>query len=247
MVKILLIDDDIEVLKMNHTYLKNEGYEVFSTNIANKGIELTRLKKPDCIVLDVMMPHMNGYEVCRQIQKFADTPIIFLTGCDSENDKVNGLSLGSDDYIVKPYSLRELKARIDVIVRRVSGISRNITKASQLAFSDLIIDKLTHKVFYLSEDLQLANREYETLLFLAEHPNQVVTYKDLGTAIFGSYQANDRRSIMVMVSRLRKKFAGHLALENMLETVWSVGYKFVIREGRLNEKTNIPRSYSRKQ
>lgn len=242
MVKILLIDDDIEVLKMNQKYLRNEGLEVFATNIPEKGIELARGKKPDVIVLDVMMPNMSGYEVCKQIHAFMDTPIIFLTGCDSENDKVNGLLLGADDYIVKPYSLRELKARIDVIVRRYSGMTKTIAKASQLAFNDLLIDKITHKAYYLLEDLQLANREYETLVYLAEHPNQEVTFEELATAIFGSYQASDRRSIMVIVSRLRKKFAGHITLENMLETVWSVGYKFVVKEGRFHEKANVSRS-----
>jgi DNA-binding response OmpR family regulator len=232
MVKILLIDDDIEVLKMNQKYLKNEGYEVFLTNIAEKGIELTRIKKPDCIVLDVMMPNMNGYEVCCQIHKFTDTPVIFLTGCDSENDKINGLSLGADDYIVKPYSLRELKARINVIVRRFSDMNKTITNSSQLVLNDLRIDKLTHKVFYQSEDLQLANREYEMLMYLAERPNQEITFEELGTAIFGTYQTSDRRSIMVLVSRLRKKFTGHIALENMLATIWSVGYKLVVKERR---------------
>jgi DNA-binding response OmpR family regulator len=242
MTKILLIDDDIEVLKMNQKYLMNEGYEVYSTNVPEKGIEITRRKKPDCIVLDIMMPNLNGYEVCKMIHNFSDIPIIFLTGCDTENDKINGLSLGADDYIVKPYSLRELKARINVIVRRYSGITKTITKNSHLIFNDLLIDKLKHKVYYQSEDLQLANREYETLLFLAEHPNHVITFEELGTAVMGSYQSSDRRLLMVIVSRLRKKFTGYLALENMLETVWSVGYKFVVKEGRSNEKTNLSRS-----
>lgn len=240
--KLLLIDDDIEVLKMNQAYFKNEGYEVYATNLPDRGIELARQKEPDCILLDVMMPRKNGYEVCDQIHSFSDAPIIFLTGRDSENDKIHGLSLGADDYIVKPYSLRELQARIHAVVRRFSGVSSRILKASTLSFHELHIDKLDHKVFYQSHDLQLANREYETLLYLAEHPNQVITFEELGTALFGTYQEGDRRSIMVMISRLRKKFAGQLALENMLETVWSVGYKFVVKEGRFHEKTNVSRT-----
>lgn len=230
--KILLIDDDIEVLRINQAYLKKEGYEVSATNLPEKGIELARQIKPDCIVLDVMMPKMNGYDICLKIHSFLDVPIIFLTGRNSEHDKVHGLSLGADDYIVKPYSLRELQARIHVVVRRFSGIRSKISKASQLSFDELLIDKLTHKAFYQSKDLQLANREYELLLYLAEHPNQEITFEELGTALFGSYQESDRRSLMVMISRLRKKFDGHVALENMLETVWSVGYKFIVREGR---------------
>ncbi|MFV0341428.1 MAG: response regulator transcription factor [Anaerocolumna sp.] len=231
MLKILLIDDDIEVLRINHKFLMNEGFKVYSTNIPDKGIHITQQKKPDCIILDIMMPHMNGYEICRKIHSFTDTPIIFLTGCDSENDKINGLTLGADDYIVKPYSLHELKARIHVIVRRSAGINSD-SKNSQLIFNDLVIDKLKHKAYYRSEDLLLANREYETLLYLAEHPNQVVSFEELGTSILGSFLDSDRRLIMVIVSRLRKKLAGYLALENMLETVWSVGYKLVVNRGR---------------
>lgn len=242
MIKVLLIDDDLEVLKMNQTYLRNEGYEVYSSNLPEQGLELARTIKPDCIILDVMMPQMNGFEACRLIHSQIQAPIIFLSGCTSEQDKIRGLMLGADDYIVKPYSLKELKARIHVIVRRYSKHTKLINKSSQLAIHDLLIDKLTHKVSYQSKDLQLTNREYETLLYLAERPNQVITFEELGTAIFGSYQASDRRSIMVMVSRLRKKFAGNLSLENMLETVWSVGYKLVVKEGRYYEKTNLSRS-----
>lgn len=231
MKKVLLIDDDIEVLKINQKYLKNEGYEVYAVNNPLKGIEFARQNKLDCIILDIMMPQMNGYDVCRQLHNFTNIPIIFLSGRDSENAKIEGLSLGADDYIVKPYSLRELKIRIDVVTRRYSYIAATLEKSSEIRIDDLLIDKLTHKAYYQSEDLQLAKREYETLLFLAEHPNQEITFEELGTALFGTYQSSDRQSLMVMVSRLRKKLAGHIALENKLETVWSIGYKFIVKEG----------------
>lgn len=225
MSRILLIDDDMEVLKMNQRYLVSEGLEVTVCNSPDKGISLVRELHPDCIVLDVMMPDKNGFEVCKEIRTFSQVPIIFLTGKDGEENKLTGFTLGAEDYIVKPYSLRELKARIDVVLRRYGNTSSPV--ASSLTFGNLHIDKLAHKAYFNGEDLALANREYEVLLFLAEHPNREVTFEELGIALFGIYQDIDRRSVIVNVSRLRKKFEGKYELENMIETVWSKGYCFV--------------------
>lgn len=227
MIKLLMIDDDAEVLEINKKYLTEEGFDVHTCADPIKGIALAKKVMPDCIVLDVMMPGMNGFEVCSKIREFSSVPIIFLTGKDSEDDKINGLVTGGDDYIVKPYSLRELKARIDVLLRRF--VSSAPKKESHiLTFGGLTIDQLAHKAFYKDEDLLLANREYEVLLYLATHPNKEVTFEELGTALFGTYQEADRRSVMVNMSRLRKKMTIDYALENMIETIWSKGYKFIV-------------------
>ncbi len=226
MAKLLLIDDDAEVLEINKKYLTEEGFTVYTSADPVKGIEYAKKVKPDCILLDVMMPGMDGYEVCSQIRTFSSVPIIFLTGKDSEDDKINGLVTGADDYIVKPYSLRELKARVDVLLRRfMRSAPKKVTHI--LTFGSLTIDQLAHKAFYKDEDLMLANREYEVLLYLAGHPNKEVTFEELGTALFGTYQEADRRSVMVNMSRLRKKMADY-GIENMIETVWSKGYKFIV-------------------
>lgn len=172
-----------------------------------------------------MLPEMDGYEVCRRIRCFSAVPILFLTGRGTEDDKIDGLTSGGDDYIVKPYSLRELKARIDVILRRMNQLHA-ASESHILTFGSLSIDKVAHKAFFQGTDLNLANREYEVLLYLAEHPDREVTFEELGTALFGSYQENDRRSVMVNVSRLRKRFEGNYELENRIETVWSRGYRF---------------------
>ena len=211
MAKILLIDDDSEVLEINKKYLTGEGFTVYTADSAKKGILFAQKQMPDCILLDVMMPEMNGYEVCERIRQFSAAPIIFLTGKSSEDDKITGLTSGADDYIVKPYSLRELKARIDVILRRFNQ-TRPAADINQLTFQNLTIDKMAHKALFKGADLNLANREYEVLLYLAEHPNQDVTFEELGTALFGTYQESDRRSVMVNVSRLRKKFEGNYEL-----------------------------------
>lgn len=225
---ILLIDDDKEVLEINKRYLEREGLEVHAFANPVKGLQYVRSKPVDCVILDVMMPGMDGYELCKKLRTFSSVPVIFLTGKGSEDDRINGLITGADDYIVKPYSLRELKVRIDVILRRSTSEppsdSENI-----LTFGSLTINKLSHKAIYNGDDLGLANREYEVLLFLASHPNEEITFEQLGTALFGSYMESDRRSVMVNVSRLRKKMALDFELENMIETIWSKGYKFVTR------------------
>lgn len=225
MAEILLIDDDREVLEINRKYLTGEGFTVYTADSPRKGIAYAKKLSPDCILLDVMMPEMDGYEVCRRIRGFSAVPILFLTGRGAEDDKIDGLTSGGDDYIVKPYSLRELKARIDVILRRMNQLHA-ASESHILTFGSLSIDKVAHKAFFQGTDLNLANREYEVLLYLAEHPDREITFEELGTALFGSYQENDRRSVMVNVSRLRKRFEGNYELENRIETVWSRGYRF---------------------
>lgn len=225
MAEILLIDDDREVLEINRKYLTGEGFTVYTADSPRKGIAYAKKLSPDCILLDVMLPEMDGYEVCRRIRSFSAVPVLFLTGRGTEDDKIDGLTSGGDDYIVKSYSLRELKARIDVILRRMNQLHA-ASESHILTFGSLSIDKVAHKAFFQGTDLNLANREYEVLLYLAEHPDREVTFEELGTALFGSYQENDRRSVMVNVSRLRKRFEGNYELENRIETVWSRGYRF---------------------
>ena len=134
----------------------------------------------------------------------------------------------ADDYMVKPYSLRELRARIDVLLRRFAK-TQQVPNNNLIQIQNLTIDKIAHKAIFQGEDLGLANREYEVLLYLAEHPNQEVTFEELGTALFGYYQDSDRRSVMVNVSRLRKKFENNYELKNMIETVWSKGYRLIMK------------------
>ena len=226
MATLLLIDDDIEVLKLNQKYLTQEGFTVYISSDPRKGIAGAKKVNPDCILLDVMMPGMDGFEVCQELRKFTSAPIIFLTGKDTEDDKINGLMTGADDYIVKPYSIREVKVRIDVLLRRFMK-ETPVAADNVLSFGGLTIDKIAHKAFFKGDDLGLANREYEVLLYMASHPDKEITFEELGTALFGAYQEADRRSVMVNVSRLRKKFEGNYELENMIETVWSKGYKFI--------------------
>ena len=227
---LLLIDDDIEVLEMNSAYLISQKFNVFTASDPKTGLNLAISKKPDLIVLDVMMPGMDGYELCSKIRQFSDVPIIFLTGKASEDDKIKGLVTGGDDYIIKPFSLKELKARIDALLRR-AGITRTSKEDNNiLRFGDLKIDITLHKAFYIDEDLQLTNRDYDILIYFCTHPNRVITFEELGIQLLGVYSDLDRRTIMVNVSRLRKKMNIDYSLYNMIETVWSQGYKFIVKD-----------------
>ncbi len=231
MAVILMIDDDREVLEINKKYLTGEGFDVSIASSAEQGIRLAKQCSPDCILLDVMMPDRNGYEVCHILRTFTSAPILFLTGKSSEDDKITGLTSGADDYIVKPYSLRELKARIDILLRRM-GQLKSASDNHTLVIGNLTIDKVAHKALFLGEDLGLANREYEVLLYLAEHPDRDITFEELGNALFGTYMEADRRLVMVNVSRLRKKLDRSHELSNHIETVWGKGYRFIIASYR---------------
>ena len=229
MATILMVDDDAEVLALNQKFLSKEGYTVYTSDSPLGSLELVKQIHPDCIILDVMMPQMNGFQLCSKIRAFSACPIIFLTGKSSEDDKIGGLEQGADDYIVKPYSIRELKARIDVLLRRSVPAAPRQKNENLITVRGLTIDRLEHRVSFKGEDLQLTHREYELLLYLVNHPNQDVTYEDLGKMLFGTYQPDDRRIVMVNISRLRKKFSSFYEIENMIETVWSKGYRFVTK------------------
>ena len=171
MFKLVLIDDDAEVLAINQKYLTGAGFTVYTAISPREGVLSIRKNLPDCILLDVMLPEADGYRVCRYIRSFSSVPILFLTARSSEEDVIRGLTCGGDDYLVKPYSLRELKARVDLLIRR----RRQLAQASSdlvLTIGNLSIDRVAHTAFYREQDLCLANREYEVLLYLAEHPDR---------------------------------------------------------------------------
>lgn len=225
MAKLMLIDDDKEVLSINYKYFQKKGYQVSAYATAVAAIKALAHNQPDCILLDVMLPELNGFQAFPKIRERTDAPVIFLTGRVEENDKIKGLLLGADDYIVKPYSLRELEARIMVQLRKHTPK----TVSSLLEFPPLSIDTTAHKVFYeKSEEIILSNREYEFLALLATHPREPMTFQAIGEQLWGTYSDNDRRTIMVNASRLRKKLSSYAGLENCIETVWSKGYQFTL-------------------
>ena len=229
--RVLLVDDDIEVLKINAKFLEKEGYQVeyssdskelykiFSKEV-NSELDIYSF---DCIVLDVMMPDVDGFTLCSKIREQVQTPIIFLSGKEEEEDRLNGLIVGADDYIIKPYSLRELSARIMVLIRR-SKLTKQVSNDSIITIPPLKIDLVAHKAYYYEEEILLSNREYELLYMLASRPDSVITFAEIGEHIWGIYSDSDRKNVMVLASRLRKKIESYAGMENLIENVWSKGY-----------------------
>lgn len=229
MFKLLLVDDDQEVLSINLKYFKHLNYEVHTCNNAQSALKYLNHDTPDCIVMDVMMPGTDGFTACQEIRKICNAPIIFLTGRDSEEDKIHGLLLGADDYIVKPYSLRELDVRIQVLIRRYQTTSTANVSSNTLNYPPLTIDMSKHKAYYKEEEILLSKKEFDFLSLLAASPNKIFTFEEIGQAVWGTYIDSDRKTIMVTASRLRKKMNSYPGLSNFIETVWSKGYQFIAK------------------
>lgn len=219
---LLLVDDDTEVLLINKKYFEQLGYAVHVANSAVMAYEELADNKVDCILLDVMMPDIDGFEAFEELKKLSHgASIIFLTGRTSEDDKVRGLIAGADDYVEKPYSLKELEARVQVQLRRKNAIKAN---SNILNIPPLLIDKVAHKVLFKNEEIPLSNREYELLYLLASQANTLVSFEQIAAQFFGMCTDSDRRTVMVTASRMRKKIEGYTGIDNLIETVYSKGY-----------------------
>lgn len=222
---LMIIDDDRDILEINKNHLSDEGYKVYTYQTADDAISALKQIRPDCIVLDIMMPGTDGLNAINVIKRYTDSPIILLSGLASEDNRVEGLMSGADDYMVKPYSLKELSARIRLQIKK-----KNITKAANtITYPPLQIKLLDRKVLYNDDtEIILANREYELLLLLVQKPGVVIPFETIGKKIWGIYQESDRRTIMVVASRLRKKLESYGGLMNCIETAYGKGYKFII-------------------
>ena len=227
MIKILMIDDDLEVLEVNKKFFEEKECRVEVCSEAVKALELVKSFKPNCIFLDVMMPELDGFALCRQIREVTDVPVLFLSGRVSEDDKVEGFEAGGDDYIEKPYSLRELYVRMTAHVRKSMASAKKEKSSVTIDLNPFYLDKEKHKLFYEGDEIPLSNKEYDLILFLAKNVGKEITFEEIGTQLWGSYIETDRRNVMVNVSRLRKKIESQTGIDNFIETVWSKGYKLV--------------------
>ena len=220
--KLLIIDDDREMLDIISANFREKGYRVHTMTGGKNAVSFIRVNSPDCVILDVMMPGLDGFRVCENIRKVSSVPIIFLTARITEEDKVSGLLIGADDYIEKPFSFRELEARVQVSIRHNQAAT-----PGKLLFPPLETDIEGHRVLCDGIDIRLTAQEYDILYFLVTSDKDVITYEDIGVRVWGVYHDPDRRSVMVMVSRLRKKMASNCVADSMIETVWTKGYKFI--------------------
>lgn len=240
--KILIVDDDLNIAELISLYLTKECYE---TTIVQDGIAaLESFKNNDynLILLDLMLPGIDGYEVCREIRKTSNIPIIMLSAKGEIFDKVLGLELGADDYIIKPFDSKELVARVKAVLRRFNNTtpisvpvatpdapSQSVATDSNIVkYTDLIINLSDYTVTYLGNNIDMPPKELELFYFLASHPNQVFTREQLLDNIWGYEYIGDTRTVDVHIKRLREKIKDHE--EWSLSTVWGIGYKFNVKK-----------------
>jgi DNA-binding response OmpR family regulator len=220
--RILIVDDDATVAEILSRYLVREGYEVASVGDAREALELTRSQAPDLILLDLMLPGMSGLDVCRRLRDFTSVPLIMLTARGEEHERVFGLKLGADDYVVKPFSPREVTARVDSVLRRTNGARQEL---GTVVAGELEVDIAARIVRVAGEPVSLTAREFDLLAFLIEHPDQVFGREELLERVWG-YRFGDTATVTVHIRRLRAKLEADPAKPVHLQTVWGVGYRF---------------------
>ena len=223
---VLIVEDDRNIAELLQLYLEKEGYAVTIANDGGQGLEKFRTIKPDLVLLDVMMPVMDGWAVCNSIRAEAQTPIIMLTAKSETSDKVQGLKAGADDYITKPFEMREVLARVEAVLRRAKGTSAE-KKERRLEFDKLIIDMDAFELTVDGKKVDTPPKEMELLYYLASSPNRVYTRNQLLDEVWGFDYFGDSRTVDVHVKRLREKLEG-VSEKWSVKTVWGVGYKFEV-------------------
>ena len=224
MIKVLIVDDDMNISELISLYLQKEGYHTQEVHSGKAALEAFESYNPDIVLLDIMLPELDGYDVCKEIRKVNKTPIIMLTAKGEVFDKVLGLELGADDYIVKPFDPKELIARVKAVLRRSMAQNEPAKVRNRIMLDNLIIDKDNYSVTYEGSVVELPPKELEVLYFLASHPRQVFTREQLLDKIWGYDFVGDTRTVDVHIKRLRDKFEGDHTWS--IKTVWGVGYKF---------------------
>jgi len=225
-ISVLIVEDDPNIRELLQLYLEKGGYAVTLASDGGQGLEKFRAIKPNLVLLDVMMPVMNGWDVCKAIRQESNTPVIMLTAKGETDDKVMGLRTGADDYVTKPFEMKELLARIEAVLRRTDRTVEE-TSDRRLTFDKLVIDMDSFELLVDGKKVDAPPKEMELLFYLASSPNRVYTRNQLLDEVWGFDYFGDSRTVDVHVKRLREK------LENVSEkwsvkTVWGVGYKFEV-------------------
>ena len=223
--KVLIVEDDSNIAELLHLYLEKENYETSVAKDGGKGVELFHSFRPDLVLLDVMLPVMDGWTVLKRIREESKTPVIMLTAKGETSDRVSGLEMGADDYIVKPFEMKEVLARIHAVLRRSNADSAMQVK--KLSFDQLVINLDSYELLVRGQRVDTPHKELELLFHLASSPNRVFTRNQLLDEVWGFDYFGDSRTVDVHIKRLREK------LENVsdqwrLKTVWGVGYKFEV-------------------
>lgn len=230
--KILVVDDDINICELLRLYIEKEGFDVIIANDGGQAITKFKTEKPNLVMLDIMLPVLDGWQVCREIRKTSQCPIIMLTAKGEVFDKVLGLELGADDYVVKPFETKEIVARIKAVLRRFgdqSPIKEIQTAQKEVSYDKLVINLSNYELRVNNEQIDTPPKELELIYHLASNPNRVFTRDQLLDEVWGFDYYGDSRTVDVHVKRLREKLEG-VSDKWALKTVWGVGYKFEVRE-----------------
>ncbi len=222
---ILIVEDDANIRELLHLYLEQEGYHIETAQDGAEGLRTFKRVHPDLVLLDLMMPVMDGTQMIRELRSFSKTPVIILTAKGEVFDKVTLLELGADDYITKPFEMREVIARIRAVLRRFDKDEGE----PKLVFDNLIIDKQSYNIVVKGQKMEIPPKEIELLYFLASSPNRVFTRAQLLDDVWGFDYFGDTRTVDVHVKRLREKLQG-VSDQWEIKTVWGVGYKFELLE-----------------
>lgn len=228
--KILVVDDDLNICELLKLYLENEGYMVFTANDGQEAIDTFQNKTPDLVLLDIMLPKKDGWQVCREIRKISSAPIIMLTAKGETFDKVLGLELGADDYVVKPFDAKEVMARVKAVLRRTNGESENTENEKKtVIYDNLEINITNYEMKVKGVAVDTPPKELELIYHFASNPNRVYTRDQLLDEVWGFDYYGDSRTVDVHVKRLREKLEG-VSDKWCLKTVWGVGYKFETKD-----------------
>lgn len=222
--KILIVDDDENITELISLYLNKEGYDTKVVHSGNQAFPSFQSYSPNLIILDLMLPGKDGFDVCKEIRQVSNTPIIMLTAKGETFDKILGLELGADDYIVKPFDTKELTARVKAVLRRCSPQKE---KSKLIELQELTINMTHYSVIYKGSKVEMPPKELELLFFLASSPNQVFTREQLLNRIWGYEYLGDTRTVDVHIKRIREKLN---ETDNWaIKTVWGIGYKFEVK------------------
>ena len=222
--KLLIVDDDPNICDMLKLYFENEGYKVKTANDGVEGVQTFKVYEPDLVLLDIMMPKKDGWQVCREIREMSPKPVIMITAKGDVFDKVLGLELGADDFIVKPFDMKELSARIKAVLRRYNAHSKT-SESEVVKFENIEISLQKYELKLNGKAIDIPPKELELLYFLASNCNRVFTRDQLLDKVWGFDYLGDSRTVDVHVKRLREKLEG-VSDKWVLKTVWGVGYKF---------------------
>lgn len=227
MKKILIVEDDMAIAEIERDFLEIEGFHTIIATEGHEGLRLANTGQFDMIILDLMLPGMNGYEICKAVREHLDIPILMVTAKDDISDKVRGLGLGADDYIAKPFSPTELIARVKANLAQYERLtSSGANKLREVVAGPVRMNELTHRVFVYHKEVEFKNKEFELLFFMVSNPNIVFSKEQLYEKIWGMDAIGDLKTVAVHINRLREKIEKNPQEPQYIQTIWGAGYRF---------------------